>query len=102
MLRIAGWTTNLDRHGSVNQVAGVQVNVHEAKAKLSALIDNVEAGEEVIIARRNVPVARIVPVQKKNIRRIGGLRGRPYRFTAKFDDPKGNAAIANTFKPSAE
>jgi antitoxin (DNA-binding transcriptional repressor) of toxin-antitoxin stability system len=61
-----------------------------------------KAGEEVIIVRRNVPVARIVPLQRKNIRRIGGLRGRPFRSTAKFDNPAGNAAIADAFKPSGE
>jgi len=34
------------------------VNVHEAKTNLSALLDAVLAGEEIILARRNVPIAR--------------------------------------------
>lgn len=33
----------------------------EAKAHLSALIDAVERGEEVVITRRGKPVARVVP-----------------------------------------
>ena len=37
-----------------------QVNIHEAKTKLSSLIDAVEHGEEVIIARHNHPVAKLV------------------------------------------
>lgn len=37
------------------------VNIHKAKTELSKLIALVEAGEEVTISRRNVPVARIVP-----------------------------------------
>lgn len=37
-----------------------QVQIAEAKAHLSALIDRVEAGEEIIIARRGKPVARLV------------------------------------------
>lgn len=38
-----------------------QVNVHEAKSQLSALIARVLAGEEVIIARAGVPVVDLVP-----------------------------------------
>ena len=39
----------------------MQVNVTEAKARLSALVAAAEKGEEVIIARGGRPVARIVP-----------------------------------------
>jgi prevent-host-death family protein len=38
----------------------VQVNVGEAKTRLSELLARVEAGEEVVIARGNHPVARLV------------------------------------------
>jgi antitoxin (DNA-binding transcriptional repressor) of toxin-antitoxin stability system len=37
-----------------------RVGVAEAKAQLSALLDAVEAGEEVVITRRGQPVARLV------------------------------------------
>lgn len=43
----------------------MQINVHEAKTKLSALIASVEKGDEVILARAGKPVARIVPYVKK-------------------------------------
>ena len=43
----------------------MQINVHEAKTKLSALIASVENGDEVILARAGKPVARIVPYAKK-------------------------------------
>ena len=43
----------------------VQVNVSEAKAQLSRLIRLAEAGEEVIIARNGVPVARLVAVKQE-------------------------------------
>ena len=39
----------------------LRVNVHEAKTQLSKLLQNVEAGQEVVIARAGVPVARLVP-----------------------------------------
>ena len=41
------------------------VNVHEAKTHLSRLLAQVEAGEEVIIARNGKPVARLVSVQRR-------------------------------------
>lgn len=37
------------------------VNMHEAKTTLSKLVVAVEDGEEVIIARKGVPVAKLVP-----------------------------------------
>ncbi len=37
------------------------VNIHEAKTHLSKLVEEVERGEEVVIARRGKPVARLVP-----------------------------------------
>jgi prevent-host-death family protein len=38
------------------------VNIHEAKTHLSALLQRVEAGEEIIIARAGEPVAKLVAV----------------------------------------
>jgi len=43
-----------------------QVQIAEAKAHLSGLIERVEAGEEIIIARRGKPVARLIPEPKAN------------------------------------
>ena len=52
----------------------MQVNVAEAKAKLSQLLAAVDAGEEVIIARNGVPAARLMPVTEKGLR-LGILKG---------------------------
>ena len=41
----------------------MQVNVHEAKAQLSRLLELVEEGETVVIARHGRPIAELVPVQ---------------------------------------
>ena len=38
------------------------VNIYEAKTHFSRLIERVEAGEEVVIARAGKPVARLVPI----------------------------------------
>ena len=54
----------------------ITVNVHEAKTNLSQLLKQVEAGEEVIIARNGKPVARLVGLQKRGKRQFGSMKGR--------------------------
>jgi prevent-host-death family protein len=51
------------------------VNVHDAKSTLSALLSEVEQGEEVTIARNGVPIARLVAVRSKIDRPPGLLAG---------------------------
>lgn len=41
----------------------MQVNILEAKNQLSQLIKSAQAGEEVVIANRGAPVARLVPAE---------------------------------------
>ena len=45
----------------------VTASISEAKAKLSALLDRVKAGEEVTITDRGEPVARIVPITARDV-----------------------------------
>lgn len=40
------------------------ITIHAAKTHLSRLIARAEAGEEIVIARGNKPVAKLVPVSK--------------------------------------
>ena len=49
-----------------------EVNVYEAKTKLSSLLQAVEQGEEVVITNRNRPVARLVPIEKPRSRPVFG------------------------------
>lgn len=42
------------------------VNLFDAKNRLSALVDQVEEGQEVTITRRGKPVARLVPIVHQN------------------------------------
>ena len=39
-----------------------QVGMHEAKTKLSQLVQRAESGEDIVIARNGKPVARLIPV----------------------------------------
>jgi prevent-host-death family protein len=53
-------------------------NLYEAKTELSALVDRAANGEEFIIAKNGVPLARLVPLAAKPLvrRRPGSLRGK--------------------------
>lgn len=52
------------------------VNVHEAKTHLSRLLERVEAGEEVVIARAGTPVARLTSIAPPTPRpRMGFMAG---------------------------
>jgi len=60
------------------------VNVAEAKAHLPELVRRAGAGEEIVIARDNRPVARLGPLPRGEPRRPGTARGR-IRIAADFD-----------------
>ncbi|MFM9022351.1 MAG: type II toxin-antitoxin system Phd/YefM family antitoxin [Solirubrobacterales bacterium] len=51
------------------------VKLHEAKTNFSRLVGLVEQGEEIIVQRGNVPVARLVPYETAVPRRAGSLKG---------------------------
>jgi len=61
------------------------VNIYDAKTRLSALIAQVEqTGEEIVIRRHNVPVAKLVPFRPVlPPRRLGGWG--PIKVSEDFD-----------------
>jgi prevent-host-death family protein len=61
------------------------VNVHEAKTHLSRLLEQVESGEDIVIARAGKPVARLTLYQAPSPdRRPGRWRGQ-VRIAPDFD-----------------
>lgn len=50
-----------------------QVNVAEAKATLSQLLEDASKGEDIVIARAGKPIARLVPVEEPKWRVLGFL-----------------------------
>ena len=64
-----------------------QVNIYDAKTRLSQLVERAEKGEEIIIARGGRPAARLVPFRQKGVKRKPGrMRGR-IRISRDFDAP---------------
>jgi prevent-host-death family protein len=66
------------------------VTVHQAKTNLSKLLADVEAGEEVVIARGAKPVAKLVPIEpaRKPRAKAGVWKDRPgFGFSESFFDP---------------
>ena len=51
--------------------------MHEAKTRLSQLVDAIESGAEteIVLARNGRPAARLVPIAKKRPIRLGLARG---------------------------
>lgn len=60
--------------------------MHEAKTTLSQLVDQVERGEEIVLARAGKPVARIVAIRTSATRTLGQWRHR-VRMSDDFDAP---------------
>lgn len=69
-----------------------EVTTHEAKTRLSSLIERVLEGEEIVICRGRQPVARLVPIQaglkKQAVRpRLGTVTSAPVSWADDAFDP---------------
>jgi prevent-host-death family protein len=68
------------------------IDIHAAKAQFSHLVDRAAAGEEIIIAKAGMPVARLVPLNPATARPkrvLGSLAGQlviPEDFYAPLPD----------------
>jgi prevent-host-death family protein len=62
-----------------------EVNIHEAKTQFSKLLRRVAAGEEISIANRGVPVARLVPATRRKEHRKLGVESGRLKIAEDFD-----------------
>ena len=55
----------------------IRLNIHEAKTHLSRYLRVLQNGEKILLCKRNIPIAEIVPLEKKekNPRPIGLAKG---------------------------
>lgn len=70
----------------------IQMNVAEAKAKLSELLDAAASGDEVVIARSGQPLARLVPIAEPPPRALGFL---PLDIDDALFDPLDDGELAD-------
>ena len=65
-----------------------QVNIADAKANFSKLVDKALLGEEVIIARDNKPLVKLVPIEVvQKVRKPGSGKGLVLKMSDDFDMP---------------
>jgi len=77
-----------------------QVNIHEAKTHFSKLVEDVEAGETIVIARAGKPVAQLTKfTEKPRMPRLGGLEWTGWDPEAPFT-PEIEAEVLALFEES--
>lgn len=66
----------------------MQVNIYEAKTRLSELVEQAGRGETIVIAKAGTPIARLVPLAnaRKQKIRFGTMKGE-FVVPADFDAP---------------
>ncbi|MDN5837078.1 MAG: type II toxin-antitoxin system Phd/YefM family antitoxin [Nitrosospira sp.] len=70
------------------------INIHEAKTNLSRLVENVAAGEEIVIAKAGKAMARLVPLGAMPKRRTLGVFKGQLNVPDDFDKPLPDDALA--------
>jgi prevent-host-death family protein len=63
------------------------VNVHEAKTHLSRLLERVQAGEEITIAKAGKPIATLTAFRERRKNRVPGMDKGKVTIHPDFDDP---------------
>ncbi len=70
-----------------------QFNIAEAKSHFSELVQKALTGEEVVIARDNKPILKLVPVKEKHrARQPGSAKDKILYVAPDFDEPLGDFA----------
>ena len=72
------------------------VNIHDAKTHFSKLVQRAAAGEEIVIAKAGVPLAKLVPYDQPAPVRPGLLKGKIWMADG-WDWDETNAEIAKLF-----
>ena len=62
------------------------LNLYEAKTQLSSLVDQAAAGAEIIIAKNGKPMAKLVPIKERILRKPGKYKGKIW-ISKGFDAP---------------
>lgn len=71
-----------------------RVTIHQAKTHLSRLLEEVEKGGEVVISRRDKPIARLVPIEKTWPERVPGRFAGQFELGPAFFEPMSDEDLA--------
>ena len=63
------------------------ITLEEAQSQLAELISQLGPGEEVVITHNQQPIARLLPVKTKPLRKLGTMRGSVKYVAPDFDAP---------------
>lgn len=66
---------------------GTTVNIHEAKTHLSRLLERVQNGEEITIAKAGKPIATLTAIRDRPKQRVPGMDKGKVIIHPNFDDP---------------
>lgn len=83
------------RPGMVRKGAAIvdTINIDEAKAKLSQLVDKAALGEDVVLSRNGRPLVRITQLEPRRRVRFGVLKGK-LEVSPDFDSPLPDQVLA--------
>jgi len=71
------------------------VNINDAKARLSQLVDKAAAGEDIVVSRNGKPLVRITRLEAPKRRITFGLLEGRLMVPADFDAPLPDDVLAN-------
>lgn len=75
----------------------MELNIYEAKSKLSQLVERAMAGEEVIIAKAGKPMVKLIPIEPAPKRALGSAKG-AIGFTKGWNAPMTEKELAAWLK----
>jgi prevent-host-death family protein len=78
-----------------------QVNLYEAKTHLSRLVEEAAKGNEIIIAKNDKPLARIVALSKPKHPKRRKLGASKHRFVEATPQADADASVAEDFENSS-
>jgi len=74
------------------------INIYQAKTSLSSLLNEVLAGEEIVIAKNGEPIVRLLPYERSASKRVlGKLKGK-IKVAEDFDAPLPKALLDSFYK----
>ncbi len=71
-----------------------QIDIHDAQTHLSQLVDEAAGGEEIVIAKKGKPIARLVALAPTRQPRVVGMLQGKIWIADDFDDPLPDEILA--------